>query len=313
MDRLDKLDNKKLNWNEWFAKKFTRGIIGLKYKLRLGINNDNLELAMELHKPIRHKFKRRRVLVYNIDDIWTADLMDEQKLSKYNKGYRYLLTVIDTFSKYAYVVPLKTKSSQEVIDAFEKLFHGHHPNKLWTDEGTEFKNTKFKQFLKENNVELYHVYNEGKASIAERFNRTLGNMIARHLTATNSKNYINVLQKLIDDYNNRTHSSIKMTPHEATNPENRDIVFNNLYKNYDPVSTENPKFKVGDRVRIYAYQYKFDKATTTPRWTKEIFVISDIKMTDPITYKITDLNGDGKLDHFMDKNCNTQSFKVIIK
>ena len=123
-------------------------------------------------------------------------------------------------------------------------------------------------------------------------------MIARHLTATNSKNYINVLQKLIDDYNNRTHSSIKMTPHEATNPKNRDIVFNNLYKNYDPISTEKPKFKVGDRVRIYAYQYRFNKATTTPRWTKEIFVISDVKMTDPITYKITDLNGEGIIGSF---------------
>ena len=84
LDDLNALDNKDLNWNEWFAKKFVKGIIGLKYKLGLG-----LEEAEELHKPIRHKFKRRRVMVFNVDDVWSADLKDMQSIAKHNKNYKY--------------------------------------------------------------------------------------------------------------------------------------------------------------------------------------------------------------------------------
>jgi len=100
------------------------------------------------------------------------------------------------------------------------------PRKLWTDQNTEFTNNPFKKFLKDNNIELYHVYNEGKAAVVERFNRTLGEMIQKHLTSRDST-HIDVLQRLLDEYNNTYHSSIKMTPFEASQPENRDQVMNN--------------------------------------------------------------------------------------
>ena len=150
--------------------------IWLKYKLSLGLH-DNLKLAEELHRPIKRKFKRRKVYVFNLHDIWSADLQDLSSLSKYNKGYKFLLNVIDLFSRYAYSVPLKTKSANEVTEAFEKLFDVKHPNKLWTDRGKEFVNNRIKQVLEKRNIELYHVYNEGKACVVERFNRTLGEMI----------------------------------------------------------------------------------------------------------------------------------------
>jgi hypothetical protein len=292
LDELNALSNKELNWNEYLAKYFTKGVIGLKYKLGLGI-----ELANELHKPIRRKFKRRRVIVYDIDEIWSADLMDKQKISRYNKGFKYILTVIDVMSKYAYAIPLKSKSSKSIISAFHKLFQSskRKPQKLWTDQGNEFLNSSFKQLLEDNNIDLYHIYNEGKACVIERFNRTLGEMIARHMTSNKTKNYINILQKLIDEYNNRYHASIKMTPFDASKRENRAKVLRNLYP-VKPYSAK-PKFKIGDRVRIYKWKNIFEKGSTE-NWTKEIFIVTAVKNTYPVTYKIKDLHGEDILGSF---------------
>ena len=114
LNELSELNNKELNWNEFLAKYFTKGIMRVKHKLGLGFDE-----AEELHKPIRHKFKRRRVFVFNIDDVWSADLKDMQTLAKENKGYKFLSNVIDLFSKTAYSIPLKSKSSEVIIDAFE--------------------------------------------------------------------------------------------------------------------------------------------------------------------------------------------------
>ena len=102
-------------------------VIWLKYKLGFGISD---QLAIELHKPIRTKFKKRRVIVYNINDIWSADLMDEQKVAHSNRGYKYILTVIDIFTQFAYAIPLKSKSSTDLIKAFKKLFIHSKPKKL---------------------------------------------------------------------------------------------------------------------------------------------------------------------------------------
>jgi len=229
-------------------------VIWIKHKLGLGII-DNIQLAKELHKPITCKFKWRRVYISNINKIWSADIMDRSKLSKQNKGYKYLLNVIDLFSEYIYSIPLKSKSQHEVANAFEKLFINNKPNKLWTDQGSEFINKTFKKFLNDHNIELYHVHNEGKACVIERFNRTLGEMIEKHLTASSSKNYVNKLQYLIDEYNNNNniYSTIKLTPLQATNPNNASLVLFNSHKN-DKYNINKPKFIVGDRVRIYSYK-----------------------------------------------------------
>jgi len=125
-------------------------IIWLKHKLGLGFDPSS---ADELLKPIRHKFKRRRVFVYNIDDIWSADLKDMPSVSKQNKGFKYLLTVIDLFSKYAYTIPLKSKNADVIIEAFKKLFKTRKPAKLWIDQGSEFIDRNFKKFHEQNNIE----------------------------------------------------------------------------------------------------------------------------------------------------------------
>lgn len=293
LDRLNSVKTKGIREKVDYA--LVKPVIWLKYKLGFGLQSD--AEASELHAPIRRKFKRRRVFVYNIDDIWSADLKDMQLLAKQNKHYKYILTVIDLFSKYAYAVPLKSKSAPEIVNAFQRLFKtsGRRPGKLWTDAGTEFTNNSFQSFLKQNNIELYQVYNEGKACVIERFNRTLGEMIQKHLTSTNSSKYINVLQQLIDEYNGRYHTSIKMTPYEASDPQNTEEVRENLY-GHDIIDTTQ-KFKVGDRVRIYRYKKLFEKGYK-PNWTKEIFVVTEVVKTNPITYKIKDLNDEDILGSF---------------
>jgi len=303
LNDLNGLNNKELNWNEFLAKYFTKGIIGVNYKLGLGFDE-----AEELHKPIRHKFKRRRVFVFNIDDIWSADLKDMQSLAKENDGYKYLLNVIDLFSKTAYSIPLKSKSSEVIIDAFERLFTNRRPKKLWTDQGSEFISNRFRKFLSDNNIELYHVFNEGKAVVVERFNRTLGEMIQKHLTASNTSRYIDILQKLIEEYNTRYHSSIKMSPFQASDPENREQVLRNLYSDIKSVKRrQKPQFKAGDRVRIYRYKRTFEKGYK-PNWTKEIFVVDEVNKTIPITYKIKDLEGEPILGSFYKEELSKTKF-----
>jgi len=125
-----------------------------------------LQPGYTLHRPARKHFRRNRVIVYGIDSQWQADLVDMQSLSRWNRGYKYLLTCIDILSKFAFVVPLKTKTGKELVAAFKKIFRqGRKPEKLQTDAGTEFKNRTFQTFLKEENVHFFVTYNETKAQV----------------------------------------------------------------------------------------------------------------------------------------------------
>ena len=139
-------------------------------------NEPNYQLANELHKPIIRKFKKRKVYSSFTDNIWGADLADMQSLSKYSKGIKYLLCVIDSFSKYAWVIPLKDKKGISIVNAFQKIItKGRKPNKICVDQGSEFHNNSFKDFLKINNIEMYSTFNEGKSVVTERFIKTLKN------------------------------------------------------------------------------------------------------------------------------------------
>ena len=126
-----------------------------------------------LHKPVCWRFRRRRIFTSGIDDLWQADLVDMSAISKYNDGYKFLLTCIDVFSKYAWAIPLKNKSSKSVVAAFELLFVDRRPANLQTDKGTEFLNAPTQELFKENRINFYTTENDDvKASVVERFNRT---------------------------------------------------------------------------------------------------------------------------------------------
>ena len=143
------------------------------------ITPQNQQLAEELHKPIIKKFEKRKVHAASKDNIWRADLADMQLLSKYNKGIRFLLCVIDIFSNYAWVVPLKDKKYVSIATVFQSILKQSNRklNRIWVDKGTEFYNASFKKWLQDNDIVMYSTNNEGKSVVAERFIRTLKSKI----------------------------------------------------------------------------------------------------------------------------------------
>ena len=129
------------------------------------------------------------------DNVWGVDLADMQLLSKFNKGFRFLLCVIDIFSKYAWVIPLQVKKGRSIVNAFQIIFKrsSHKPNKIWIVKGSEFYNSFFKKWLEDNDIEMYSINNEGKSVIAERFIRTLKNKIYKYMTSVSKNVYIDIL------------------------------------------------------------------------------------------------------------------------
>ena len=185
-------------------------------------------------------------------------------LSKYNKGIKYLLCAIDLFSKYAWVIPIKDKKGTSIVNAFKKiismeLHSKRKPNKICVDQGSEFYNKSFKDFWKINNIEMYSTYNEEKSVVAEIFVRTLKNKSFKHKTAISKNVYLDVLDDIVDKYNNTIHRAIKMKSIEVTDDyyaEYNGIAFN------EHSNKKNPKFKVGDNVRILKYKNFFAKGYT---------------------------------------------------
>ena len=202
---------------------YQRGLASMVYNFfdkkskRSGVNipsEFNEQLAKELHKPIIRKYKKRTVFSGFNDNIWGGDLADMQLISTFNKGFRFLLCIIDIFGKYAWVVPSKNKKGVSMVDAFQNILDKSAPkaNKIWVDRGSEFYNNSFKKWLKDNDVEMYSIHNEGKSVVAERFIRTLKNKIYKYMTSVSKNAYIDKLDDIVDEYNNTYHRAIKMKP-----------------------------------------------------------------------------------------------------
>ena len=239
---------------------YQRGLASMVYKFfgkkssGSGVTNElNYQLANELHKPIIKKFKKRKVYSSFKDNIWGVDLADMQTLSKFNKGVKYLPCAIDLFSKYAWVIPIKDKKGTSIVIAFKKIVSKgqRKPNKIWVDQGSEFHSQYFKDFLKINNIEMYSTYNEGKSVVAKRFIRTLKNKIFKHMTTISKNVYIDVLNDIVNKYNNTVHRTIKMKPIDVTSDS---------YVEYnEDFNKKGPKFKANNHVRISKYKNIFAK------------------------------------------------------
>jgi hypothetical protein len=253
-------------------------------------NKERVVLADELHHRVIKSFPKRRVYVNSIDQTWAVDLIDIQQYSKQNKHYKYLLAVIDIFSKYGWLIPLKNKTGLTVSEELKNLFKQRKPMYIWSDKGSEFYNRQVKELFKNNNIKLYSTENEEKSSVVERWIGTMKQHMYKYFTANKTFKYYDILDKLVKNYNNTIHSSIKMTPVEASKLKNEITVYKNLYPEKEE-KIKKPKFKVGDRVRITKKKGKFEKGYTT-RWTKEIFIIVKVLNTNPVTYKINDLKGE---------------------
>ena len=282
-----------------------RGLASMVYKffnertkgsgINLQANSLNNEmLAEELRKPIIKNFKKRKLYSSFKDNIWGVDLADMQLISKYNKGIRYLLCAIDLFSRYAWVISLKNKKGESIVEGFKKIldYSNRKPNKIWVDHGSEFYNNKFKKFLKENDIEMYSTFNEGKSVVAERFIKTLKNDIYKHMTTNGENVYFNDLDDIVKKYNNTVHSSIKMKP--------KDVTDDSFVEYSEETNEKSPKFKVGDNVRVSEYKNIFAKVYTR-NWSEEVFVVNKVQNTVPWTYMINDLNGEEIKGSFYEK------------
>ena len=174
-----------------------------------------------------------------------------QLLSRYNKGIRFLLCVIDIFSKYAWVVPLKDKKGVSIVTAFQSILKqsNRKQNKIWVGKGSEFYNASFKKWLQDNDIVMYSTHNEGKSVIAERFIRTLKSKIYKYTTSISRNVYIHKLDDTVDEHNNAYHTTIKIKPID---------VKDNTYINTDKeINNKDSKFKIGDHVRISKYKNIF--------------------------------------------------------
>ena len=262
----------------------------IKTKKTLGLgNNFTMEdLSQELNKPTINKFERKKIIVNHINEIHSTDLVNMTQYSKINKGYKYIFTNIDVFSKIAYAFPLKSKNIQDVKPCFQKIFKNNKPKYIWSDKESSFLSKEMQQFFKDNNVKIYHTNSHLKAVVIERFNRSLRELMMKHFTKNNNTVWYNILHKLITIYNNRYHSTIKMKPIEV-NKSNEKYIKENIYT-YNKTS-KNPKFKINDLVRISLKRRDlFDKPSSNIKWSGELFKVHSINKSNVITYKIKDLN-----------------------
>ena len=246
------------------------------------------DLTTELLKSKRKTFQRRRIFSPDVDHIWTMDLLDIHRFSRQNTNFRFILVVLDVFSRFAWARPLKDKTAKSVANSLQDIIttSGRKPKKIWSDKGTEFYNSTVNSLLQRNNIELYSTHNEPKASIAERFIRTLRGKIESNFILTQSTVWYDILPELMREYNNSCHRSVGMTPSEAIRKENHVKVFNHLYPRRD--MKEKDRLKIGDKVRISVHKTLFEKGATA-NWSEEIFEITNLLPTQPIVYCIKDL------------------------
>jgi len=265
-----------------------------------------------LHRPSRKRYKHNQIQVAGINDQFEADLVDLQGLAKSNNNYKYLLTVIDALSKYAWAIPLKDKTGSSVLQGFKDIFKDRKPRKLRTDAGKEFLNAQVQNYLKKEGVIFFTSKSDTKCAMVERFNRTLKSRMWRYFTATRQERYLDVLQHLVDSYNNTTHTTTGSKPVEVT-PYNAEKVWRRMYGN--PKKRKLPKLKVNSMVRIVKEKNVFAKGYR-PNWTSEIFKIKRVKRTKEPSYTLMDLNGEDILGSFLEAELQaaskeeTQTYKV---
>lgn len=260
------------------------------------MKNYLIQLTKELHKPQRKNFQRQKVLSLGKNDIWATDLVDMSQFEDINDGYKWLLNVVDVFTRRAWGFALKNKDAISIESKFEQLIKDFGPvNKIWCDEGKEFVNSKMNKLLKENKIVMYHTYAPFHVSIVERFNRTLKEEMWRRFTRYRTLRWIDMIDDLFEWYNNKNHSSIKTTPIQKwkdPEEENQEI---KTYKSYLASKKRKTLFKVGDNVRISASKGVFKKGYTQ-NWSQEIFQVKRISYPndkeEPVLYYLSDRNNE---------------------
>ena len=239
-------------------------------------------------KPPKKYYATNKTNVYYIDDIWSLDILDLKDYGpENNRGYRYVLVIIDNFSKYGWTIPLKNKNAQTIKDSFENILINskRSPNLIESDRGKEFYNNIFQDFLNKNNIKLYSRNSSYGAVFAERFNRTIRDLLKKIVFEQGDAKWIDILQSITKQYNNRVHSSTKLSPKDASLKKNEGYVYKNLL---DKRKKVKPKYEIGDLVRTADLKETFSKGDTT-NWSYKLYKITEVINDTIPSYKIDSL------------------------
>ena len=257
------------------------------------------QLSYSLNKHVDRNFPRGKVIVEGIDSQFDADLASMTDYADSNQGYKYLLVVIDIFSRYGWVEPLKDKSANNIVRAFNNIIEtGRKPRILRTDAATDFTSRKFQNFLKENDIHHFTTHNEKQANYVERFIQTIKKKLRRYMAQKQTEKYIDILPHVVDSYNRTWHSGIKSEPINVTKKNEKKLWWQMYWPDRKRVKKEGVRkknkfaYKVGDKVRISQTRTSFQREYDN-KWTYEIFKISRryIRQDQPI-YILTDWFGE---------------------
>lgn len=285
--------------------------------------------SKELHKRVVRKFPRRQVFVSGVNDTWGMDLVDMQKYAKENKGFKYLLTVIDVLSKFAWVVAIKDKKYHTIVNAIQEVLQAaardaaHDrkaiasdrgrtaPKHIWCDQGSEFLNKQVTKFIKPINV--YHTFSEHKSAVIERFNRTLKTRLYYKLHKHKTTKWLDYLPKIVREYNHTIHHTTGMKPYKAIKKE-AELLEQQEYriKKYGEKFSDKPKFQLGDVVRLSKTKGVFEKGYE-PNWSKELFKINGIIYSKPIMYSVEDASGEKVIGSFYAQELQKSEFPMKIQ
>ena len=267
-------------------------------------------IVNELHRAARRKFARRRTIVKGLNDLFQADLMEFQPHARLNKQYKFVLVVIDCFSKFVWTRPLKSKSGKEVALAMESIFKLKVPRNLQVDQGKEFYNSSVSKVCRDFKVNMYSSFQSTKASFAERVIRTLKGKIYRNFSLRGNYKWIDVLQDLTDDYNRTPHSAIGRIKPVNVNEKNESLILKSFFSKGNLKRFGRAKLKVGDHVRISKFKSVFAKGYT-PNWSTELFRVKKINLTNPVTYKLEDYKGSPILGCFYEPELQKTAQKDV--
>jgi transposase InsO family protein len=262
------------------------------------------QLPYSIHKPARHTFPRNHTFVGYIDQQWQADLADMQSLASDNDQYNYILTCIDVLSRYAWAVPVRSKSSKHMLIAFKKLFqlaHPRVPQRFQTDDGKEFFNREVSAMLRDKDITHFSTHSDKKAAVVERFNRTLKSRLYVYFTAHKTKRYVDVLQDIVYAYNHCVHRGIRMRPVDVDGePAAAKAWMNLFYKDTCKQGAAYQKIADNQRVRITRWKGEFEKGYV-PNWTREHFRIQKHSAHPHAVYKLRDAAGESVEGNFYSK------------
>ena len=239
-------------------------------------------------KPPKRNYITNKTDVYYIDDIWSLDILDLKDYGpENNRGYRYVLVIMDNFSKFGWTVPLKNKNAQIIKDSFENILINskRKPDLIESDLGKEFYNNIFQDFLNKNNIKLFSRNISYGAVFAERFDLTIRNLLKRPVFEKGDANWIDVLPTITKQYNNRVHTSTKLSPKDASLKKNEGYVYINLL---DKRKQIKPKFQINDLVRVADLKKTFSESDTT-NWSYKLYKITEIINETILSYKIDSL------------------------